>query len=125
MTGNRFFQTFEGLNGIDRIDGGDGDFRDEIFGGTGDDLIFGGAHADIIRGGDGDDRIPGQSLGDDMSGGAGGDEFFITRDAGDHIIRDFEAGFLSSEVSTSHTLALHRALPHLQLLKTTPMGMQC
>lgn len=100
MTGNRFFQTFEGLGGDDRIDGGEGedvllggngddtliggagDFRDKLVGGNGNDTIeagggndraFGNSGNDIINGGDGDDIIAGQSGADQIDAGAGDD----------------------------------------------------
>ena len=100
MTGNRFFQTFEGLGGDDRIDGGEGedvllggngddtliggagDFRNKLVGGNGNDTIeagggndraFGNSGNDIINGGAGDDIIAGQSGADRIDAGAGDD----------------------------------------------------
>ena len=108
MTGNGFFQTFEGLGGDDRIDGGEGEDvllggndiinggagddiiagqsgADRIDAGAGDDAVDGGFHDDAINGGDGDDRLVGNGGFDEIDGGAGDDLIFGGAHA--HIIR--------------------------------------
>jgi len=117
MTGNRFFQTFEGLGGDDRIDGGEGedvllggigddtliggagDFRDKLVGGNGNDTIeagggndraFGNSGNDIINGGDGDDVLTGGVGNDQFTGGAGSDRHVAG--SGLDVLTDFQSG---------------------------------
>ncbi len=71
---------------LDRADSEDGevllglDGRNKITGGDGDDIIHGGhdASGDILIGGDGDDVIFGGSGNDDLQGGDGADNFIMS-----------------------------------------------
>jgi Ca2+-binding RTX toxin-like protein len=71
-----------GLGGADIIDGGDGD--DEIWGGEHGDLIRGSAGRDRLYGGFGADWISGGDDGDYIDGGLGADRLY--GDAGDDEI---------------------------------------
>lgn len=70
----------ETTNGLDFIDGGDGndtlygqDDNDTILGGAGDDLVDGGIDQDSIEGGDGNDTLLGGHGEDEIHGGTGND----------------------------------------------------
>ncbi|MDQ8699757.1 S8 family serine peptidase, partial [Hyphomicrobium sp. LHD-15] len=88
----------------DVIFGGDGD--DKIFGlsgddildgGDGNDIIYGGTGADTITGGAGDDRLYGGSgLGNIISGGAGVDTAVLSGKIEDYRFFFFSADFLTS-----------------------------
>ena len=60
-----------GLEGLDRLNGKDGD--DQIEGGAGNDVLVGGGGADVLLGGEGADIIGGRTGDDDIDGGAGAD----------------------------------------------------
>lgn len=64
---------FEGTHGLQgAVSGGAG--NDTIWGGAGDDNIFGDDDNDRLRGGAGDDTVAGGNLNDVLSGAAGNDE---------------------------------------------------
>ncbi len=78
--GSRRSQTFESLNGDDKIRAGGGDDvvcggkgDDQLFGGGNEDSLFGGANNDFIDGGEGNDELIG-GLGDDSLVGGLGDD---------------------------------------------------
>lgn len=52
------------------VDGGNGNY---LYGGNGDDRLYGGTGSDWLRGGDGNDRIVGGAGGDILEGGMGDD----------------------------------------------------
>jgi len=78
---NGFFQIFGGtgadiiIGGAkgDYIDGGEG--NNQIYGGGGNDFLVGCDDVDLIVGGRGSDYIIGESMGDTLDGGAGRDLF--------------------------------------------------
>ena len=79
-------------NNGDTIFGGDGndiifgqDDDDTLFGGAGNDILDGGVDDDVISGGDGEDQIIGGQGADAMSGGQGSD-LFLGATAGDVVI---------------------------------------
>lgn len=53
-------------------DGGAADGRDALWGGHGNDIIFGGGNDDVLGGGTGNDKIDGQSGNDTLYGGSSG-----------------------------------------------------
>ncbi|MCV2889289.1 Hint domain-containing protein [Ruegeria aquimaris] len=70
----------ETTNGLDFIDGGDGDDtlygqddNDTILGGSGNDWVDGGIDQDSIEGGDGNDTLLGRHGEDEIHGGTGND----------------------------------------------------
>ncbi|MEM9772236.1 MAG: choice-of-anchor D domain-containing protein [Cyanobacteria bacterium P01_D01_bin.73] len=83
--------------------------RDVLTGGTGDDSIFGGKGDDWIRGGEGNDVLAGD-LGDDtLIGGLGSDRFIIGVGRGSDEILDFTDGvdgFLLEPTLTFEQLTL-------------------
>jgi hypothetical protein len=58
----------------DRIFGGEGD--DKLFGGAGNDAVYGGSHDDLIYGGTGNDKIHGEAGDDLLYGGFGNDTIY-------------------------------------------------
>ena len=78
-----------GAAGADKADG-----NDILFGGSGDDVIFGMGGDDILRGGDGNDLLFGGSGNDYLDGGAGEDAIF--GGAGNDIIVYDKADYLVS-----------------------------
>jgi Ca2+-binding RTX toxin-like protein len=96
----------DGKGGADRIFGGAGDdvlwgdafpgdaARDRVDGGPGDDTIYGGGGADVLLGGPGGDYLEGNSGADRLDGGPGDDEIRgdqgndrVSGGAGDDLIR--------------------------------------
>jgi len=80
-------------SGDNRIDAGDGNDsvdlsgatgRNDVFGGSGDDVIQGGSGVDVIYGGDGDDTIDGGAGRNYLEGGAGNDTI-RSRGTGDMV----------------------------------------
>ncbi|MCR5563167.1 MAG: hypothetical protein K6F46_07345, partial [Desulfovibrio sp.] len=63
--------TLYGKSGDDALVGGEG--NDTLNGGAGDDTLFGGAGNDELHGGDGDDTLNGEADNDTLFGGAGND----------------------------------------------------
>lgn len=76
--------------GIDDLSGGDGD--DTLRGNDGADTLSGDAGADILIGGVGDDTIIGGTGNDTLTGGFGSDDFVFDASSGFDVIRDFEVG---------------------------------
>ena len=70
------------LDGVEAIDGGDG--NDRITGSRGDDVIRGGEGRDDLRGGDGDDRLEGDG-GNDRLRGQDGDDTLIGGEGDDRL----------------------------------------
>ncbi|MEM6503320.1 MAG: choice-of-anchor D domain-containing protein [Cyanobacteria bacterium P01_C01_bin.89] len=66
--------------------------RDVLTGGTGDDLIFGGKGDDWIRGAEGDDTLAGDFGDDTLIGGLGSDRFIIGAGRGSDEILDYTDG---------------------------------
>ncbi len=76
--------------GNDTARGGNG--RDRILGEAGDDRLFGQGGNDRMDGGKGNDLLNGGVGNDRMTGGGGRDTFiFVTGEAGDDLITDFDA----------------------------------
>ncbi|WP_170311828.1 calcium-binding protein [Sulfitobacter sabulilitoris] len=91
--------TLTGGNGNDWLVGGigndhlTGDNNDDILdGGDGDDYLSGDKGADTLDGGAGDDTLVGHKDNDVLIGGAGKDVYYVTSDAGQDQILDFEQG---------------------------------
>jgi len=61
-------------------------------GGTGHDLLVGGAGLDVLIGGDGDDTLQGRRGLDVLTGGAGADRFVLDYGDGPDLITDFQTG---------------------------------
>src|SRR5690606_31848077 len=76
-----------GGSGNDVMDGGAGD--DVLSGGSGNDALEGGAGDDILAGGSGNDILHG-GLGDDVLTGGEGDDIFVF--GGEDRIADFSIG---------------------------------
>jgi uncharacterized delta-60 repeat protein len=82
MLGNRSLGTFAGAarvivnggDGNDVLDAGDLSVPVVLFGGAGDDKLFGGTNNDILVGGAGNDQLDGGAGDDVMVGGAGRDD---------------------------------------------------
>ncbi|MGD1937338.1 MAG: choice-of-anchor D domain-containing protein, partial [Cyanophyceae cyanobacterium] len=66
--------------------------RDVLTGGTGDDSIFGGKGDDWIKGGEGNDVLAGDFGNDTLIGGVGNDSFIIGAGRGSDEILDFIDG---------------------------------
>ncbi len=65
----------DGGAGADTLLGGYNS-KDTLFGGTGNDSLFGSGSDDLLYGGDGDDSLDGDEGNDRLYGGAGNDEFY-------------------------------------------------
>jgi len=76
--------------GDDQLTGTDGD--DVLIGRRGDDTLDGGAGDDTLRGAAGDDTLHGGAGNDKLSGGGGADTFVYGTGDSDDIIKDFEDG---------------------------------
>ncbi|MEM6503321.1 MAG: hypothetical protein AAF685_15985, partial [Cyanobacteria bacterium P01_C01_bin.89] len=86
--------------------------RDVLTGGTGDDLIFGGKGDDWIKGGEGNDTLVGDFGDDTLIGGLGSDRFIIGAGRGSDEILDYTDGidgFLLESTVTFDQLALEAA----------------
>jgi len=79
-----------GRAGDDQLTGTDRD--DVLIGRRGDDTLDGGAGNDTLRGAAGDDTLHGGAGNDKLSGGGGADTFVYGTGDGDDIIKDFEDG---------------------------------
>lgn len=92
LQGSDYADTLAGDHRNNYIWGYDGD--DILYGGPGggDDYLSGGNGNDKIYGGIGDDHIIGGSGNDLLSGGVGEDTFEFYRWHGDDVIRGFESG---------------------------------
>ncbi|MEM6502429.1 MAG: hypothetical protein AAF685_11390 [Cyanobacteria bacterium P01_C01_bin.89] len=66
--------------------------RDVLTGGTGDDSIFGGKGDDWIKGADGNDVLAGDLGRDTLIGGTGNDSFILGAGKGSDEILDYEDG---------------------------------
>lgn len=89
----------KGANGDDVLQGGAGNDElhggaghDALSGGAGNDQLFGNRGTDVLSGGAGKDILNGGLGNDELSGGAGADTFIFSKNEGDDVIRDFEAG---------------------------------
>ncbi|MEM9244826.1 MAG: choice-of-anchor D domain-containing protein, partial [Cyanobacteria bacterium P01_F01_bin.153] len=83
--------------------------RDVLTGGTGDDLIFGGKGDDWIKGGEGDDTLAGDFGDDTLIGGLGSDAFILGAGRGSDEILDYTDGidgFLLEPTLTFEQLTL-------------------
>jgi len=78
------------LNGVDKIEGRDGD--DSITGSAGDDNIVGGAGSDTLAGSGGDDTIDGGEGTDTATYSGNLSDYTITEDSGTYTIVDNRAG---------------------------------
>lgn len=78
--------TFEGGNGNDVIDGGDG--ADKLFGDNGTDILLGGAGRDTLDGGNGSDILFG-GAGDTIATGGNGPDAFVAFAGAHLVITDF------------------------------------
>ncbi|HCZ43690.1 MAG TPA: hypothetical protein DHV46_03885, partial [Desulfovibrio piger] len=90
---DRFIDSLEGTGGIEK----DTDGNDQLFGGAGDDVIFGGSGNDFIDGGEGEDAI---------FGGAGND--IIVYDNNDYLVSGGSG--IDFMVSDDKSLTLSRLL---------------
>lgn len=104
-----------GRDGADTLFGGDGFDRiyggldsDELSGGGGRDFVFGGADNDLIFGGEGDDKL---------TGGEGEDVFVIEPGSGRDVIRDFEPGVDTIDLTA---LDLGISFAHLRIVGMGP-----
>ncbi|MBI5941846.1 MAG: hypothetical protein HY859_15635, partial [Caulobacterales bacterium] len=70
-----------------------------LIGGSGNDVLRGGALFDYITGGAGNDVIEGRGGGDEVSGGAGADIFVFAPGTGGATISDFEDGVDKIDIS--------------------------
>lgn len=66
--------------------------NDTIYGDEGNDSLYGEAHNDALHGGAGNDLLNGGLHNDVLHGGAGADIFQFTKNFGQDVIKDFEAG---------------------------------
>ncbi|SFB14450.1 Hemolysin-type calcium-binding repeat-containing protein [Poseidonocella pacifica] len=92
------------FDGIEEIQGGAGDdvidltsYQEvsdqaffKLYGGDGDDVIWGTPGMELIDGGDGNDILFGGAGGDTLSGGSGADTFQFTLSSGRSTITDFD-----------------------------------
>ena len=91
------------------------DGNDQLFGGSGNDIIFGMGGDDILRGGDGNDLLFGGSGNDYLDGGAGEDAIFggsgndiIVYDSNDYLVSGGSG--IDFMVSDNSTLTLTELL---------------
>lgn len=70
--------------------GNNGNFNDTLIGGFGDDIILNLYGAGRMFGGEGADTLIGGFDNDQMRGGNGADVFVFERDAGSHLVMDFD-----------------------------------
>jgi len=98
ILGGRRSQTFESLNGDDKVKAGRGDDvvkggkgNDKLFGEGNEDILFGDANNDLLDGGWGNDRLIG-GLGDDSLFGGLGDDTLIGGSGRDVLIGASTAG---------------------------------
>ena len=87
LYGGQGNDTLYGGGGADVLDGGQGD--DTLYGGTGDDQLDGGQGDDVLYGGAGDDFLDG-GQGDDIIDGGAGDDVLIGGQGDDTFV--FRAG---------------------------------
>ena len=87
LYGGQGNDTLYGGGGADVLDGGQGD--DTLYGGTGDDQLYGGQGDDVLYGGAGDDFLDG-GQGDDIIDGGAGDDVLIGGQGDDTFV--FRAG---------------------------------
>ncbi|MAY32351.1 MAG: hypothetical protein CMM86_07065 [Rhodovulum sp.] len=79
-------------NVVTNVEGISGtEFRDDIYGNTGDELLLGQGGNDILSGSDGDDTLNGGIGNDSLTGGAGADTFVIDDINSTDRINDFSA----------------------------------
>ncbi|MGV6849896.1 MAG: calcium-binding protein [Marinibacterium sp.] len=105
MNGRGGDDLMEGAGGKDKMNGGAG--NDTIKGGNGADTLIGSKGNDVLLGGKGNDVLKAGKGKDKMVGGKGADDFvFIgTAKEGKNIIKDFELGIDTIEVSGSSLAA--------------------
>ena len=93
--------TLQGRGGKDELEGGSGD--DLLFGGDGDDEIEGNAGNDVLVGGDGKDVLNGGAGDDVLIGGRGKDDLFGSN--GSDLLIGARTAFDTDAVALSAVLA--------------------
>lgn len=80
---------------------------DRVFGGDGADILHGGADADTLGGGSGDDELWGEGGNDALYGEGGADRFIVTQGGGRDAVADFQDGIdlLDARFYTGATFA--------------------
>ncbi|WP_319823989.1 Ig-like domain-containing protein [Thalassovita sp.] len=99
ITGSGGSDRLFGNAGLDVLLGGGG--RDKVIGGSGRDNLNGGSSDDLLKGGTGNDTLIGGTGDDTLIGGAGADQFIFAEACGSDLIKGYETGIDTLQVTAA------------------------
>ncbi|WP_319823998.1 hypothetical protein [Thalassovita sp.] len=99
ITGSGGSDRLFGNAGLDVLLGGGG--RDKVIGGSGRDNLNGGSSDDLLKGGNGNDTLIGGTGDDTLIGGAGADQFIFAEACGSDLIKGYETGIDTLQVTAA------------------------